>query len=169
MNILMRSDKPAELKQFMDFLAAAKSGKPENNQKAVLGTSSGGNSNDSGVANDNEAAGSSRKGVGMKRARSPELSKVEKGNIKRILNGADKVVNVRSRKNYPKEFPKTLERVTIQEIGLKKLDQRILRLDSLTSLDLKGNSIKNVDAVRNCYWISPVFQIIKTKLIKLEY
>ncbi|ODM97172.1 Leucine-rich repeat protein 1 [Orchesella cincta] len=98
-----------------------------------------------------EAAESSLRKTGgaFKRPRSPELSKTETAKLKKVLTTNLKVVSVKKRENYPKEFPSSLEQVKIVEVGLRKIDTRLFRLKHLTVLDLSGNKLKSIDALAN--------------------
>ncbi|CAL8127407.1 unnamed protein product [Orchesella dallaii] len=90
--------------------------------------------------------GSLRKNGGVfKRPRSPELSKSETAKLRKCLTTNMKIVSVKKRESYPKEFQSSLEQVKIMEVGLRKIDTRILKLKHLTLLDLSGNRLKSME------------------------
>lgn len=143
---MLRDCKPEELRAFVDNLNKLRSG---GKMSAALKESQCGKVKSEKV----EVAESMRKSLGVKRPRSPELSKSEVARIKKTLSGEDKIISVKDRANYPKEFPRTAELIKITAIRLRKLDTRMFRLAHLNHLDLSGNCLKDVEGVNKyCYY-----------------
>ena len=66
---------------------------------------------------------------------------------KRRIEKATTSLTIHERKEYPSKevgFPYTLEQLSIQQLSLKKVDARIFQLNSLVTLDLSGNVIKEI-------------------------
>lgn len=141
MNLMLRDCKSEELIAFMDDLKRLLAG------KKVIVTSASSNSNAQNEVPQSETLESLRKGRPTKRARSPELSKIEKTKIKRTLDASSQTINVKDRAKYPKEILPTIEKIYIQGIRLKKIDERFFKLRWLHTLNLSGNSIENVTEV----------------------
>ena len=69
---------------------------------------------------------------------------------KRQIQKDTTILNIYDRKDYPTNevgFPNMLKELKIHKLQLKKIDLRILQLNSLVSLDLSGNVIKDIPQV----------------------
>lgn len=171
MSVMLRDCIPTDLEEFMTQLknvikpagAAASEGKLSKVKNEVPLKSGGGSgtvpeSDESGQSRpsdalksdeiENDKPGTLRKWLGgQKRARSPELSKAQKEKTKKFLSSASNVITVKKREDYPKEFATSLQRITVTQIGICKIDNRILALKHLTVLNLSENRIKSIEKV----------------------